>query len=46
MEDRYHGLLENVGAKFYENPEDMKNAVEKVSPNFRLGLKGQRDGMA
>lgn len=45
-EDRYHGLLESVGAKWYANPEEVKDEVEKVSPNFILHPKGTRGGIA
>jgi len=43
-EDRYHGLLETVGARFYANPEDVKAEVEESSPNFELGRDGERGG--
>lgn len=46
IEDKWHGLLEQVGAKFFENPEDVKDEVEKISPGFVLKPPGTRGGIA
>ena len=46
VDDQYHGLLEMAGAVFHENPEDVRDEVESVSPNFVLGLDGERGGKA
>lgn len=45
-EDKWHVLLEQVGAKFYKNPEDIKDEVEKGSPGFELMPPGTRGGIA
>lgn len=34
-EDKYHGLLEKAGAKFYENPEDALRIIDPLNPGGR-----------
>lgn len=46
--DKYHGLLESVGAKFYEDPEEVRHIIETVSPTgpgyVNRAKEGERGG--
>jgi hypothetical protein len=45
MDDQYHGLLEKVGAKFYEDPEEVRHIIDTVSPGGPGDVKeGERGG--
>jgi hypothetical protein len=45
-EDRWHGLLESVGAKWFADPEEVRHEVDKVSPGSRPQPPGTRGGAA
>jgi hypothetical protein len=45
INDKYHSLLESVGAKFYEDPEEVRHIIDTVSPGGPGDVKeGERGG--
>ena len=48
INDKYHGLLESVGAKFFEDPEEVRHIIDTVSPGGPGAhiKEGQRGGRA